>query len=360
MNKDYYKILGVERNASQSDIKKKFRSLSKEYHPDRQVGKSEKEIKEAEDKFKEINEAYSVLSDEEKRAKYDRFGSVDGFDYDFGGVDPFEQFKDFIRKNTVGGYSYSNYNTVKAGSSIQFTAKITLKELYNNEKHTIKYQRFVYCPDCNGTGSKSGKTNQCPHCHGSGMYQETVRRGNMILTQTTTCPYCGGSGYVITDPCEKCNNGVIRKEETFEFQIPYGCRDNSFTIISGMGNFPGYSNGKGVAGDLKIIFRLVKDDRFTIDQQDHYNLITSVEIPLVDCLLGCQTKIKNPNDEDILITIPPVTKQGTKIVVQGQGLMDAYGGRGNIIVYVNYLMPEKLTKEEIKLLNKLKNCKNFK
>lgn len=354
--KDYYKVLGVSKNATPEEIKKSYRKLSLKYHPDKQQGKSETEQKEAEEKFKEIAEAYSVLSNDDKRKKYDMFGTVDGFNFSNNDVDPF----DFLRKMYNNYGNYEAENRVIKGSSIQFTVKVTLEEIYNNDKHTIKYKRYKPCHSCNGKGTKpDGYETTCPKCNGNGVIMNEYRQGYAFVSQTVECPNCHGSGKIVVKPCEKCGGtGLELSEDTFTFKVPSGIINNTYTIINGRGNYPERNNG--INGDLKLVFNVQQNDKFIIDENDPFNVVTYIEVPILDCITGCDTKIMGLDNKMHKITILPNTLQNSKVIMKELGFMHNDGKRGNMIVYVKQKMPSKISKDEEKLINKLKNMTNFK
>lgn len=360
--KDYYKILGVDKNIKNDDLKKAYKKLAVKYHPDKYANKSEKEKKEAEEKFKEIAEAYSVLSDSKKRQQYDMFGTVDGNGFGTGGFDPFEMFRN------MGGFTDNDFNPfsgfrkqkkVNKGTDIRFTTKITLEELYNNSEHTIKYKRYKPCKTCSGKGTKDGKIETCPYCHGTGMITETYRSGYITQFSQSPCQHCHGTGTTISNPCSDCHGtGLILNEESLKFNVPIGCTNNSYTVIEGAGNYP--KNGEGINGNLQLIFNVQPHPVYSVDENNPFDLITTIEIPIMDCITGCSTSIKDLNNEDIKIDIKPFTINNSEITINNKGLKTPYGRRGNIVVYIKQKMPKNLTNEEIKLINKLKKSTNFK
>ena len=359
--KDYYNILGIDKQATVDEIKKSYRKLSLKWHPDKWANKSNKEKKEAEEKFKNIAEAYSVLSDKNKRKEYDLFGTVDSSSFNSRNFDPFEMFKNMDMGNFGGFNPFGNFKKqkmVNKGSSIKFNVKITLEELYNNSKHTIKYKRYKPCKECGGKGSKNGKIETCPHCHGTGMITQTYQNDYMTSIQQSPCPYCNGSGEIITNPCPKCKgSGLELVEETFSFNVPIGCTNNSYTIVEGLGNYP--ERNDGVNGDLQLVFTIQSNKNYSIDENNPFNLVTFVEIPILDCITGCKSEITGLNGEKIAIDIKPFTQHGTRIILNNMGLRHS-SGRGSIIVYVNHKMPLKINKDEQKIIDTLKKSNNFK
>lgn len=359
--KDYYKILGVDKKASADDIKKNYRKLSLKWHPDKWASKSDKEKKTAEEKFKDIAEAYSVLSDENKRKQYDMFGTVDGASFSSGSFDPFDIFRKMGGFNDFDPFeSFTQQKRVNRGGSIQFNVKLTLEELYNNAKHTIKYKRYKPCKECKGKGTKNGKTQTCPYCNGSGVITQMYQNGYMTSMQQTPCHHCHGEGTIITDPCPKCGGtGLELVEETFSFNVPIGCCDNVYTVVEGAGHYP--TRGEGINGDLKLVFNVLPHETYSIDDKDYpFNLVTSVEVPVLDCITGCEREIKDLNGETIKLNIKPCTKHGDKIVLENKGLRYKPYKRGSITVVVKQKIPSKINIDEEKIINELKKSDNFK
>ena len=225
-NKDLYSVLGLQHGASIDEVKKAFKKLAIQYHPDKQQGKSDVEKKQAEDKFKEINEAYSVLSDAKKKQEYDNFGSVGGGGMHMGGG--FSDMADLIRNmhnsGMMGGFNPFDDNddfnpfggggrqVIINGDDIRIKLDCTIEDIYNGATKTIKYSRKVKCHECNGTGSKTNEKTACPHCHGTGMYTETKRiSAFQVIQNTTTCPYCHGTGQMIKDTYRTCGGTGLEK-----------------------------------------------------------------------------------------------------------------------------------------------------
>lgn len=360
-NKDYYNLLGVDKNASEADIKKAFRKLSLEYHPDRQQGKSDEEKKAAEEKFKEIAEAYAVLSDPEKKQQYDTYGTVDGMG---GGVDISDIMREFFNSTSrftgfgdmFGGFS--SKAQVNRGRSIQVNVVVSMAEMFNGGDKRITYKRYKPCKDCNGTGlGKNGHVAICKHCGGTGYITHTKTNGMMMFQQTTPCPHCGGIGKEVVNPCTKCNgSGIVLEEETVTVQIPAGCVNGAYIIEEGMGCYP--ERMDGLAGDLKVVFKLDEEDKFHFDT-DPSNIITIIDVPILDAITGCEVVIDCVDGTKKKIKINPLTYNLQKYRMKGHG-MRTMSGRGDMYIYIRHKMPEKLSNEDIKLLNKLKKSENFK
>lgn len=357
--KDYYKILGIDKKATAEEIKKSYHKLSLKWHPDKWGGKTDKEKKEAEEKFKDISEAYSILSDENKRKQYDMFGTVDfngSFDNDF---DPFESFMNRGFGNFKPFSFKKEVRPQRKGTDIKFTTKITIEELYNNSKHTIKYKRYVPCEKCEGVGTKNGKVEECPHCHGTGVITEQFRNGFMTSIQQSVCPYCHGTGEIITEPCPNCKgSGLELVEETFTFKVPIGCPDGAYTIVKGAGNYP--ERNEGIKGDLQLVFKIIPNDNFSVDTRNPFNLVTSMEVPILDCITGCSTEILDVNKNKVKVVINPYTKHKDTVILKEKGLMKPDGRRGNLIITINQKMPKNISNEDKKIIDKLKKSTNFK
>ena len=214
--KDYYEILGVDKNVSDEDLKRSYKKLALKYHPDRNPNN-----KEAEAKFKEINEAYSVLSDSQKRHQYDTFGTVDNMgDMD---MNPDDIFAKFMKMHHGFGFGFDDepQERIFKGRDKILKINVTLKEVYNNVTKDITYTVNRKCPKCNGSGSKTGKVEECPHCHGTGQIHNRQQFGNFMTDNITSCPYCGGVGKVVKDKCSHCDGtGVIETKETLTVKVP--------------------------------------------------------------------------------------------------------------------------------------------
>ena len=330
-NKDYYSLLGVDKNASEVDIKKAFRKLSLEYHPDRQQGKTDAEKKAAEDKFKEIAEAYAVLSDPEKKQQYDTYGTVDGMG---GGVDINDIMREFFKSSSrFDGFEdffsgFSAQPKVKRGRSIQANVNVTMEDIYNGAEKTFTYKRYKPCNDCNGTGvGTNGRISKCQHCGGTGHITQTRANGMMVFQQTTICPHCGGLGTEIINPCKTCNGtGLVMEDETVTFNVPVGCVNGAYILEEGMGCYPEHMDG--TPGDLKVVFMVSEDDKFHFDTNPS-NILTIVDVPILDCITGCEVKIGCIDGTSKKIKINPLTHNLQKYRMKGQG-MKTLNGRGDM------------------------------
>lgn len=349
MNKDYYKILGVDKNASKDEIKKKYRKLCLSYHPDKQQGKSDAEKKEAEEKFKEIAEAYNVLSDDKKRAEYDNPSS----NFKFEGFNGFDPFADMM--NDFGfNFNFGNYrNGVNKGQSIRIQLSLTLEEIFNGVKKTIKYKRKDKCKNCNGSGiTNESKVETCPHCGGTG--QLFIK--NDFFQQIKTCHYCNGKGKIIKNPCPNCNGeGLSVVENVLEVNIPKGVETGTQMSVSNGGNA---SIGDGVYGDLLIVINTLPHNRFQRNGSDIY---FSIELPIIDAILGTSIEVETIDNKKLVTKINENTDNGALIKFKNKGL-PIYGSNsfGDMIGVVTLKLPTKLTNEEKEILRELRNHENFK
>lgn len=368
MAKDLYKILGVEKSATADEIKKKYKKLAVKYHPDKQQGKSEQEKKDAEEKFKEINEAYSILSDKDKRQQYDTFGTVNG---NMGGMSGADAMAEFMKHfQGMGGFGsmfeddffggHRGQRVVK-GSDIQVNVNVTMEELYNNVEKEIKYKRKVQCETCNGTGSADGLMNQCPYCNGTGYITTTQRHGFAIMQQTTVCPHCNGKGKVTKNICADCGgSGLKLKEEKYKFTIPYGATNGAYTILNNQGNAPQNGGEYSVNGDVRLVFVAKQHKEFSVSEYDPHDVDCVKEIPIIDCIMGTKLKFKHLDGKEYTISIKPGVTDGYVVKVRDKGLRKTNGQRGFLNVIIKQKMPKTLSDSDKKLLNDLKKSKNFK
>lgn len=338
--KDYYELLGVPRNASESDLKKAFRSLALKYHPDRNP-----ENKESEEKFKEINEAYSVLSDPEKRANYERFGTAAGVGAGFGGFsgagfgDIFEDiFGDFFGTSSGG----QRRPRPAKGNDLRYDLDITLEEsAFGTEKH-IEVPRWETCTTCNGNGSKPGKGPvTCSNCKGTGH----VRFQQGFFSVSKTCGQCNGTGKIITDPCASCKgSGRNKKVHSISVKIPPGVDSGSRLRMTGEGE-PGIHGGP--YGDLYIIITVKKHPVFVREGNDIY---CEMSITFPQAVLG--TGIEVPTlDGTADLKIPPGTHSGKSFHLKGKGIQRLGGhGKGDEIVIINIEIPKHITPRQKELL----------
>lgn len=368
-SKGYYKTLGVPENASQDDIKKAFRKLSMQWHPDRWVNGTEEEKRKAEEEFKRINEAHTVLGDEEKRRQYDS-GVDDTQGFGDEGFDPFaEMFRRAQRRAQQGGFGdfFSGFRGHGAngrpngqpGEDVHAYVTITFAEsLKTGLEKEVTVKKKVECPDCEGTGSEDGKDHECPYCHGTGMEQRVERRGNMQTIFQSPCSHCHGTGKQIDHPCKKCNGtGFIEKEEAMKLTLPGGLRDGMSILYTGMGGAgsPGWQNG-----DLILHVTVRQDVPGYFQTQDNdTNIYHTEKVSFVDALLGAKVTVKCPDGKDWTINLRECTRPGERFTKGGGGYPSSRRGfsDGDYVVLIEYDVPGKLTNAQRKALEEYKNAK---
>ena len=349
--RDYYEILGVDKGADEATLKKAYRSLAKKYHPDLHPGD-----KEAEKNFKEVNEAYDVLSDSDKRAKYDQYGHA-AFDPaagagagGFGGFGGFGDFGDIFSSFFGGGFGGGGgqrRNGPMRGDDIGARVSISFEEAAFGVKKEVSYNRIVRCPDCAGSGAEKGSSAEtCTKCRGSGQMTVTQRLGGMQFQSQTTCDACRGKGKIIKNPCGNCRGtGFIRITKKLEVSIPAGIDDGERIALRGQGNDG--RNG-GPAGDL-ILQVTVKPH--AIFERDGYNIYCEVPIPVTDAILGAEIDIPTLEGTE-KYSIPEGTQPGTRFTMRGKGIPYVNSSRrGDLIFVVNVEIPRGLTdkqKEEVR------------
>lgn len=360
--RDYYEVLGVSKNATDEELKKAYRKLAIKYHPDKNPGD-----KEAEEKFKEAAEAYDVLRDKEKRARYDQFGhaGVDG-QAGFGGGgmnmdDIFSMFGDIFGGRGFGGFGgfgggrSSSGSRVNRGGNLRIRVKLTLEEINKGVEKKIKVKKYVPCKSCGGSGAKAGSEKEtCPHCGGSGTIIQVQRTilGNMQTR--TTCPHCQGEGVIIKDKCPDCHgDGIVQSEEVMQIKIPAGVSDGMQLSMQGKGN-AGARNG--INGDLIVLIEEVKHDIF---ERDGNNLCMQTYITFSQAVQG--TTIEVPTlDGKVKFKIEQGMQSGKVYRLKGKGLPEVNGyGRGDLLVRVDVWVPKSFTKEQKKLLDELDKHKEF-
>jgi molecular chaperone DnaJ len=346
-NKNYYEILGISKDATEDDIKKAYRKLALKYHPDRWANATPEEQKEAEQKFKDISEANEVLSNAEKRRKYDS-GGLSDIDLEdlFGGFNPFGGFGGF------GNFGFSQNNQrINKGENINAKIKVSLKEAYNGGSFKVSFNRNEACSKCKGTGSADGKINTCSHCNGSGVIAETKQMspGSFSIMQRP-CPHCNGTGKIKTTPCTDCKgSGHHSKFVTEYYNLPRGLANGLVITVPNAGHAP---VGEGVNGDLNIIIEVENDAYF--ERHGEINLIHYANIPFNECLLGFEKEFKCIDGTSVKVKAPELTPHGKSFIFKGKG-MPHYNNPsiiGDYAVVINHKLPSKLTNEQKK---KLKN-----
>lgn len=368
--RDYYEILGVNRSASNEEIKSAYRKLAMKYHPDQNQGD-----KEAEDKFKEVAEAYEVLRDPDKRNMYDRFGheGLRGGSYGGGFHDPFDIFRE-VFGGGFGSIFDDFFGTRQGGSrrrdrqrgrDLQIKLKLTLEEIASGITKQIKVKKLVACDACNGSGMKKGsEASTCPQCQGSGEVREVSQSIFGRFVNITICSRCNGKGTIITDPCPDCRGeGIMHGEDFVEIKVPAGVADGNYMTIRGSGNV-GPNNGE--SGDLIVVMVEQSHDFFTRNGNDvifelplsfpEVALGTEVEIPTLEI----ENDSKGKNNKMVKINIPPGTQSGKIFRLRGKGFPELNSYRkGDLLVQVKVWTPEKLSQREKELLEELYHSDNM-
>lgn len=358
--RDYYEVLGVSREATKEEIKKAYRKQALKFHPDKNPGD-----KKSEENFKEAAEAYEVLSNNEKKARYDRYGhagvgsSASG---NYGGgmtvEDIFSSFGDIFGDafGGFGGFSSGRHGKrVNKGSNLRVKVKLTLQEIAAGTEKKIKVHKYNTCDSCGGTGAAdSSSTTTCSTCHGSG---HVTRITNTMLGQMQTssvCPQCGGEGKIITRKCQACyGEGIVEKEEVIKINIPAGVGKGMQMTVGGKGNSP---RRGGVNGDLLVV----------IDEEEHPDLIRegndliyNLFISIPDAVLGTHVEVPTV-DSNVKIKIDPGTQPGKILRLRGKGLPEVNGyGKGDLLVNVNVWIPKSINKEESKIIEKFRESESF-
>lgn len=345
--RDYYEVLGVARDASEDDIRKAYRQAALKYHPDRNPNNPE-----AESKFKEATEAYTVLSDGEKRAMYDRFGHAglggNNFDFSNAGIgDILSHFQDMF-SDFFGGFGAPGRRRAgpERGQDVRVEATISLKDTITGCKHEITVNGAAPCETCEGTGARAGTAPEsCPQCKGAG--QVTTQRGFIMFS--TTCPRCRGAGQVIPSPCESCSGtGKVERQRKVLVTFPAGIDAGQRLRVPGQG-MPG--PGGIPAGDLYVDVAVQPDERF---EREGYELATRQRVSFVEATLGGRLQVELPDGEMVDVDVKPGTQPGTVLTVRSKGVprLDRRG-RGDLHVLIELAVPKKLSKRARKLLEEL-------
>jgi molecular chaperone DnaJ len=359
--RDYYEILEVAKNATAEEIKKAYRKKALQYHPDKNPGN-----KEAEERFKEAAEAYDVLSDQNKRARYDQFGHAGmsgASSSNYGGMeftmdDIFSRFGDLFESYgfSTGFGGQRRQPPVARGSDIRIRVKLSLKEIAHGVEKKVKINKLIACSECHGKGTKdSDAVAACSTCKGSGRVVQVTQTILGTVQQARTCPTCQGEGKIITSPCPKCRGeGTMRNEEEIIFKIPAGVEEGMQLTVSGKGNA---ARRGGVNGNLLVVIEEEPHEAF---QRDATDLIYSLFISVPQAAMGATMEIPLV-DGKAKIKIAPGIQSGRVLRLRGKGLPNVNGfGSGDMLVHVNVWIPKKLSKEEQKLLEKLAASDNFK
>jgi molecular chaperone DnaJ len=359
--RDYYEVLGVSKEATKEEIKKAYRKQALKYHPDKNPGD-----KKSEENFKEAAEAYEVLSNDEKKARYDRYGHA-GMGSNSGGFsgqgmtmdDIFSSFGDIFGDAFGGGFGAfgggRRGRSVNKGSNLRVKVKLTLQEIAAGAEKKIKVNKYNTCDTCGGTGAADASSlSTCSTCRGSG---HVTRLTNTMLGQmqtTAVCPSCGGEGKTITKKCITCyGEGIVQKEEIIKINIPAGVGKGMQMTVGGKGNAP---RRGGINGDLLVV----------IDEEEHADLIRegndlifNLFISIPDAVLGTHVEVPTV-DNNVKIKIEPGTQPGKILRLRGKGLPEVNGyGRGDLLVNVNVWIPKNMNKEELKIFEKFKDSDSF-
>ena len=363
--RDYYEVLGVDKNATEDQIKKAYRTIAIKYHPDRNPGN-----KEAEEKFKEAAEAYDVLHDPQKRQQYDTFGfnapGSGGFD-PFGGAsmnmdDIFSMFGDIF-----GGHAgFSGFGgsakrgpQVHRGSDLRLKVRLSLQEIAHGVTKKFKVRKDVACSHCHGSGSADGSAvEKCPTCHGTGVITHTTQSIFGMMQTQGVCPTCNGAGTVIKNKCQHCHGtGIEKGEELVEIKIPAGVAEGMIVNVPGKGN-AGIRNG--VNGDIQVLVEEEPNDTFI---RDDNNLIYNLLLDFPTAALGGDVEIPTIEGTRLKVKMEPGTQPGKTLRLRGKGLpaVQGYGrGNGDLVVNVSVYVPKTLTSDEKRAIEQFRQSDNFK
>lgn len=365
MNKNPYEVLGVARDASDADIKKAYHKLVMKYHPDKNPGD-----KSAEEKFKEVNNAFDILKDPQKRAAYDRFGDAafaggnasgagNPFGAGFGGFAGGAGMDDILRE-AMRGFGFDGFggfggrggmNTQQRGRDLLDTVTISLKDAFFGTTHTVNFSSNVTCDKCNGNGTDDGKPAPvCSRCGGSGMVQ--TRQGFFAVEHP--CPECNGLGRKISKKCSKCDGtGAVHKQRSLDVKIPAGVEDGARLRLAGQGEAG--QNG-APSGDFYLDIRVEQDDKFERDGND---LILKADVPFTTLALGGEIEIKTIDDKELTVKIASGTQIGSRLRVKGHGMPNPRrsGSFGDLYIEIAMTVPTKLTEKQKKALEEYAGAK---
>ena len=363
--RDYYEVLGVEKGASEDEIKKAYRKIAIKYHPDRNPGD-----KEAEEKFKEAAEAYDVLHDPQKRQRYDQFGfngpmGGEGGFGDFGATsmnmdDIFSIFGDIF-----GGHGFSGFGGGQRrpqqhrGSDLRLKVKLTLEEINKGVTKKFKVRKDVTCSHCHGSGAEAGSDRQqCPTCHGTGVISHTTQSIFGMMQTQGVCPTCGGEGTVIANKCHECHGeGVVKGDEVVEIKIPAGVAEGMVVNVPGKGN-AGRRNG--VNGDIQVF---IEEEPHNLFVRDGSDLIYNLLLDFPTAALGGDVEIPTIEGTKLRVKMESGTQPGKTLRLRGKGLptVQGYGsGRGDMVVNISVYVPKTLSRDEKEAIQRFKTSDNFK
>ena len=362
--RDYYEVLGVDKNATEDQIKKAYRTIAIKYHPDRNPGN-----KEAEEKFKEAAEAYDVLHDPQKRQQYDTFGfNGPGAGGGFGGFgtsmnmdDIFSMFGDIFGGHAgFGGFGGGRRgHQVQRGSDLRLKVRLSLDEIAHSVTKKFKVRKDLTCSHCQGSGAAPGSTSeQCPTCHGSGVITHTTQSIFGMMQTQGVCPTCNGEGTVIKNKCPHCHGtGIEKGEEVVEIKIPAGVAEGMIVNVPGKGNAGPH---KGVNGDIQVFIEEEENDTFV---RDDNNLIYNLLLDFPTAALGGEVEIPTIEGTKLKVKMEPGTQPGKTLRLRGKGLpaVQGYGrGNGDLVVNVSVYIPKELSREEKAAIEQFRQSDNFK
>ena len=359
--RDYYEVLGVQKTATDEEIKIAYRKIAIKYHPDRNPGD-----KEAEERFKEAAEAYEVLHDSQKRQQYDQFGfdGLQGVGGGFGGGmdmdDIFSMFGDIFGGHSgFGGFGGRQRQAQYRGADLRLKVSLTLEEVATGVTKKFKVRKDIECKHCHGSGAEGGSGSEtCPNCGGRGVVMKTVRTMLGMMQTQTECPQCHGEGTIIKNKCKECGGtGVVKGEEVVEIQIPAGVAQGMVVNVPGKGN-AGMHNG--ITGNIQVLIEELPHETFVRDGQDIiYNLL--LDFPTA--ALGGEVEIPTIQGTKVKIKIDAGTQPGKTLRLRGKGLpaIQGYGsGMGDLVINISVYIPKTLDKDEKKAIEAFKDSDNFK
>lgn len=365
--RDYYEILGIDRDADDATIKSAYRKKAMQFHPDRNPGN-----KEAEEQFKEATEAYEILKDPQKRQIYDQYGHAGlgqgaggyGGYGGFGGFDIADALRAFMRDFGGGGSIFDEFfgggraddrRRTRRGEDLRIRVKLSLEEINTGLKKTIKVNRLTKCEECSGSGVAAGSSKKtCPQCKGAGRIRTLTRSLFGTIQQVTTCPTCRGTGEIIADPCKVCNgSGRVRGGSKVDLQVPPGVSAGNYMSVENMGNV---APNNGEPGDLIVVFEEEDHDLFT---RHGDNVLYELPVSFTQAALGAEVDIPTLQGEQKL-KIPPGTQSGKVLKMRGKGIPHLNSsGRGDQLVQVTVWIPNKLSDQDKELLERLSESETF-
>ena len=362
--RDYYEVLGVQKNATEDEIKKAYRKIAIKYHPDRNPGD-----KEAEEKFKEAAEAYNVLHDPKTRQQYDQFGfdgpGMGGFGFGDSGFtsmnmdDIFSMFGDIFGGHGFGGFGGTRRPQQHRGSDLRLKVKLTLEEINKVVTKKFKVRKDLHCTHCNDSGAEAGSGKEtCQTCHGSGVITHTTQSIFGMMQQQSVCPVCGGEGEVIKNKCPHCGGtGIEKGEEVVEINIPAGVAEGMVVNVPGKGN-AGKHNG--INGDIQVYIEEEPHDSFVRDGND---LIYNLLLDFPTAALGGEVEIPTIEGTKLKVKLDNGTQPGKTLRLRGKGLpaVQGYGnGKGDLVVNISVYIPKTLSRDEKTAIESFRNSDNFK